>query len=105
VGILTGVYGAAVLEPLLGSMGRPWARLVPVPNDFFGGNVAVTGLMVGRDVAAVLERQPEGDRYLLPDVCLTRGAFLDGMVPAELPRAVEVVATSGAALRAALETT
>jgi putative radical SAM enzyme (TIGR03279 family) len=105
VGILTGVYGAAVLEPLLGSMGRPWVRLVPVPNEFFGGNVAVTGLMVGRDVAAVLEGQPEGHRYLLPDVCLTRGAFLDGMVPAELPRPVEVVTTSGAALRAALETT
>jgi putative radical SAM enzyme (TIGR03279 family) len=103
VGILTGVYGAAVLEPLLRRLGRPQARLVPVPNEFFGGNVSVTGLMVGRDVAAVLASEPEDHRYLLPDVCLNRGAFLDGAVPADLPRQVEVVATSGAALRSALE--
>ena len=46
--------------------------------------------------------EPEGDRYLLPDVCLSRGVFLDGTSPAELPRAVEVVPTNGAALRHAL---
>ena len=30
------------------------------------------------DVARVLAAQPEGHRYLLPDVCLTGGVFLDG---------------------------
>jgi predicted metal-dependent peptidase len=59
--------------------------------------------MVGADVAGVLHGQPEGHRYLLPDVCLTRGEFLDGTRPDDLPRSVEVVATSGSALRAALE--
>jgi hypothetical protein len=38
----------------------------------------------------------------VPDVCLTQGVFLDGTAPADLPRAVEVVPTDGAALRAAL---
>ncbi len=72
-------------------------------NRFFGGNIGVTGLMVGSDVARVLADQPEGDRYLLPDVCLSRGRFLDGMSPQELPRRVEIVSTHGQALRDALE--
>jgi hypothetical protein len=38
-------------------------------------------------------------------VCLTQGRFLDGTTPADLPRPVEVVATDGAALRAALAVT
>jgi len=102
VGVVTGAYGAAVLGPLLAPLARAGVRLVPVDNRFFGGNIAVTGLLVGRDIAAALADQPEGDRYLLPDVCLSGGAFLDGTTPADLPRPVEVVPADGAALRAAL---
>ncbi len=78
-------------------------RVLPVQNRFFGGNIGVTGLMVGEDLARTLADEPEGHRYLLPDVCLSRGRFLDDMTPADLPRPVEVVATHGQALRAALE--
>jgi NifB/MoaA-like Fe-S oxidoreductase len=102
VAILTGVYGAAVIEPLIARLGRDDVRVVAVENDFFGGTTAVAGLIVGEDVARALAAEPEGDRYLLPDVCLTNGRFLDGTAPAELPRPVEVVAADGAALRAAL---
>jgi hypothetical protein len=77
-------------------------RIVTVDNRYFGGNVGVSGLMVGADLARVLAAQPEGHRYLLPDVCLTQGRFLDGTGPADLPRPVEVVPTDGRALRAAL---
>jgi NifB/MoaA-like Fe-S oxidoreductase len=102
VGILTGVLGARVLTPLVATLGRDDVRVLPVPNEFFGGNTGVTGLMVGEDVARVLAAQPEGHRYLLPDVCLTGGVFLDGVDPATLPRPVEIVATDGRALREAL---
>ena len=51
----------------------------------------------------MLAGEPEGHRYLLPDVCLSRGVFLDGLSPADLPRAVEVVPTDGASLRRALD--
>jgi hypothetical protein len=64
----------------------------------------VSGLMVGEDLARVLSDEPEGHRYLLPDVCLSRGVFLDGTRPEDLPRVVEVIPTDGAALRRALET-
>jgi hypothetical protein len=102
VGILTGEYGARVLEPLVAALGRDDVRVIPVRNDFFGGTTAVTGLMVGADLARVLADQPAGHRYLLPDVCLSEGRFLDGSTPADLPRPVEVVATDGLALRTAL---
>ncbi len=111
IAILTGPYGARVLTPLvdelLRSQGRAGlddgaVRVVPVANEFFGGNIGVTGLMVGEDVARTLRSQPEGHRYLLPDVCLSRGTFLDGTRPEDLPRRVEVVATDGVALRRAL---
>lgn len=103
VGVLTGPYGAEVLRPLVATLGRDDVRLVPVANEFFGGNTAVTGLMVGADVARVLAAEPAGHRYLLPDVCLTGGVFLDGVRVDDLPRPVEVVPTNGIALRAALE--
>ena len=44
----------------------------PVDNQFFGGNTGVTGLLVGEDLARVLADEPEGHRYLLPDVCLSQ---------------------------------
>ena len=102
VGVLTGEYGAAVLAPILDRLGRDDVRLVPVRNEFFGGNIGVTGLLVGEDLARVLSGEPEGHRYLLPDVCLSQGRFLDGLTPADLPRAVEIVAADGVALRRAL---
>ncbi len=104
VAVLTGTYGAQVLEPLVTSLGRADVRVVAVPNRFFGGNIGVTGLLVGEDVARVLADEPEGQRYLLPDVCLSQGRFLDGTVPADLPRAVEIVPTDGLALRRAIGT-
>jgi hypothetical protein len=103
VGVLTGELGAAVLAPLLASLQRDDVRLVPVRNEFFGGNTGVTGLMVGADVSRTLAGEPLGHRYLLPDVCLSEGRFLDGVTVDELPRPVEVVSTDGIALRRALE--
>jgi NifB/MoaA-like Fe-S oxidoreductase len=102
VGVLTGSYGAPVLAPLVASTGRNDVRVIEVDNQFFGGNIGVSGLMVGADLARVLAAEPEGHRYLLPDVCLSNGTFLDGTTPADLPRPVEVVATDGHALRKAL---
>jgi putative radical SAM enzyme (TIGR03279 family) len=104
IALLTGEYGARVLEPVLPALaeaaGRP-VRALPVPNRLFGGNIAVTGLLAGADVAAVLDAEPAAGagggsvRYLLPDVTLSRGVFLDGSSPADLPRTVEVVGTGG----------
>jgi putative radical SAM enzyme (TIGR03279 family) len=103
VGILTGEYGARILGPLVADLGRDDVRLLPVRNDYFGGNIAVAGLLVGEDVARTLAAEPVGHRYLLPDVCLSEGRFLDGWSVEDLPRPVEVLPTDGIALRRALE--
>jgi NifB/MoaA-like Fe-S oxidoreductase len=103
IGVLTGVFGAQVLAPLVAELGRDDVRVIAVPNLFFGGNTAVTGLMVGEDIARVLSQEPLTHRYLLPDVCLSEGRFLDGTTVDSLPRSVEVIATNGIALRHALE--
>lgn len=106
IAILTGEYGAKVLPgllaPVLDSIGRRDVRILPVVNEFFGGNTGVAGLMVGSDLSRVLEGEPFGHRYLLPDVCLSKGVFLDGVRPEDLPRPVEIIPTNGIALREAL---
>ncbi len=102
VAVLTGTYGAAVLGPLLDTLGRDDVRILPVANHFFGGNIGVAGLLTGPDLAAVLRDEPAGHRYLLPDACLSGGRFLDDSTPADLPHPVEVVPTDGRSLRFAL---
>jgi NifB/MoaA-like Fe-S oxidoreductase len=62
----------------------------------------VTGLLTGADISRALADVDAGDRVLLPDVTLSNDLFLDGTSLADLPRAVEVVATDGASLVAAL---
>jgi len=103
IGVLTGTLGAQVISPLI-EAASPQAptRVIPVENEFFGGNVGVTGLMVGADLQRVLATEPEGDRYLLPDVCLSNGRFLDGLTVDDLPRTVEVIETNGISLRKAI---
>lgn len=102
VTILTGVAGAAVLRPLVDGLGRADVEVRAVENRYFGGTTSVTGLMVGEDVDRELADIPEGHRVLIPDVCLSRDRFLDGLTPADLRRPVEIVPTDGAALRRAL---
>ena len=105
VTVITGEYGEAVLAPLIPALseraGAP-VRLAAVENTFFGGNIGVTGLLTGVDVTRALGTIAPGDRVLLPDVVLSNDRFLDGTTVADLPRPVEVVATDGAALVAAL---
>ncbi|MFV1991617.1 MAG: DUF512 domain-containing protein, partial [Acidimicrobiales bacterium] len=102
VAILTGPLGSRVLAPLIASLQRDDVRILEVANEFFGGNIGVTGLMVGEDLQRVLSEQPQGHRYLLPDVCLSQDMFLDGLTVADLPREVEIVSTDGNALREAI---
>jgi putative radical SAM enzyme (TIGR03279 family) len=105
VTIITGEYGAEVLRPLVDDLtaaaGAP-VEVRPVANCFFGGNIAVTGLLTGPDVGRALADIDPATRVLLPDVVLSNGRFLDDSTPADLPRPVEIVATDGVSLVRAL---
>jgi NifB/MoaA-like Fe-S oxidoreductase len=105
VTVLTGTYGEAVLAPMLPALTEKAGtrvRLLAVENRFFGGNIGVTGLLTGEDISRALAEVDSGDRILLPDVALSNDLFLDGTSVADLPRAVEVIATDGASLVEAL---
>jgi putative radical SAM enzyme (TIGR03279 family) len=105
VTVLTGTYGEAVLTPLLPELREragTGVRILPVENRFFGGNIGVTGLLTGADVARALDGVDGDARVLLPDVVLSSDRFLDGTTVADLPRPVEVIGTDGASLVAAL---
>jgi len=102
--IVTGAYGVRALRPVLDRLERlagTSLRILEVENRFFGGNTAVTGLLVGEDVAAAL-RADQGSvgRYLLPDVTLSGDRFLDDRTFDEVAAAarapvIPVPATAG----------
>ncbi len=79
--VLTGSYGLSVLDPVkerLERLAERTIRLMEVRNDFFGGNTAVAGLMVGRDIIARItaDTEPVGT-YVIPDVALSGDTFID----------------------------
>ena len=105
LGVVTGAYGAAVMRPLLQAESFQDVAVIEVVNNFFGGNTAVAGLMTFEDIHAALLADEQERTYLIPDVCLNDGVFLDGHTIDDLSREfdVEVIATSGATLRKRLE--
>ena len=85
------------------------ARVVAVPNDFFGRGIGVAGLLTGADIQAHLAARGDlGEVVLVPAVTVRDGdgVFLDDVKPADLARdlglPVKVVAPEPAALLDAL---
>jgi NifB/MoaA-like Fe-S oxidoreductase len=102
--IVTGEYGARAFEPVLGRLetlaGVP-LRVLPVTNDFFGGNVAVAGLIVGRDVSAAIAADGQPARkYLVPNSAAPGGRFLDDVDVADIDAPIETVPPTVAGLLA-----
>jgi putative radical SAM enzyme (TIGR03279 family) len=93
VTVVTGELFGPILARLLEGFRVPGlrARIVPVPNEFFGRAITVAGLLTGQDVAQALSGRPLGDVVLLPRVALTetKGVFLDDVLPEDLARHLE----------------
>lgn len=110
VAVVTGEMFAPRLAALLDQVRVQGlvATVVPVANGFFGGNIAVAGLLTGRDILARLADHSLGDLVLVPDVALRDEAnvFLDDLNPADLEAAlgtlVRPVASAPRALLKAL---
>jgi putative radical SAM enzyme (TIGR03279 family) len=91
VTVVSGTLYAPRLAGLLAE--HPHARVVAVPNEFFGGSVAVAGLLTGQDIQRHLAGQGDlGEAVLVPAVALRDGdgVFLDDLTPADLARALGV---------------
>jgi hypothetical protein len=105
IAIVTGSYGATVMRNALREQNFADVAVLEVQNLYFGGNTAVAGLMTFEDIHRVLSDDKGEHLYLLPDVCLNDGVFLDGGSIEDLHREfdVEVIPTSGSSLRDRLE--
>ena len=67
-------------------------ELVPIKNNFFGGNVNVTGLLTGQDIIAQLKGRDLGERLLLSE-CMFKAdedIFLDDIKLEEVAEALNV---------------
>jgi NifB/MoaA-like Fe-S oxidoreductase len=88
--LVTGELFGPILTRLVDGIRVPGlrAQVVPVPNEFFGRAITVTGLLTGEDIARALSGRPLGDAVLIPRVALTesKGVFLDDVVPDDLAR-------------------
>jgi putative radical SAM enzyme (TIGR03279 family) len=81
--IMTGTLFAPVLSEMIGEFNerfRTRLHVLPVENDYFGGDVSVAGLLTGGDFAAMRD-QIQGDFAVIPRVALKSDEpiMLDGM--------------------------
>jgi putative radical SAM enzyme (TIGR03279 family) len=89
VTVVTGEMYGPRLAPLLAPLTARGidARVVAIPNDFFGRAIAVAGLLTGQDIQRHLSRLGDlGEEILIPSVTLRDrdGVFLDDLTPDDL---------------------
>ena len=71
--IITGISALPILQPMMEQLNGIHglkAKLVPIKNEYFGGNVTVTGLLTGRDIINTLGNGYTRKNVLLPGVLL-----------------------------------
>ena len=88
--IMTGTLFAPVLEGMVAELNERFGahlNVLAVPNEYFGGDVSVAGLLTGGDFAAMRDRI-DGDFAIIPRVSLKSDEpiFLDGMRFEDLQR-------------------
>ena len=66
-------------------------EVTPIINKFFGENITVAGLVVGRDIIEQLKRKTEGKTLVIPQVMLKEGSdiFLDDVKVKEVEDALK----------------
>ena len=72
-------------------------KVFPIKNNFFGGEINVTGLVVGKDIIEQLKDKDLGEYLIVPSVMLRRerDMFLDNVTLKELQQelSLKVVVT------------
>ncbi|MGE5391479.1 MAG: DUF512 domain-containing protein [Deltaproteobacteria bacterium] len=102
--IICGVSATSVLEPVVKELNRITgvnAFLIPIKNEFFNGNVTVTGLLTGGDIVRQLGARYVGKEIVLPRVLLKENSqsLLDDFTIKDIERetGARVIITDGSA--------
>lgn len=95
VSLITGESAAAELTRFAQALSRKTGigiQVHVIRNEFFGGQVSVTGLLTGRDILSQLKGCFLGETLLVPDVLLKEGEdlLLDDISLADLERELGV---------------
>lgn len=103
--LVNGEASAGVMRSFISSTPlAPVASVLAVKNDYFGGNVNVTGLLTAKDVLAALPGRLEGVVVAIPDIMLNAdGLTLDGQSADGLRAEVSARGGRAAVLRATPE--
>ena len=106
------VVCGTLIAPTLGWIGRELqARaglditVEPVPNEFFGGTVTVSGLLTGRDVVCALQGQELGDVVFVPRSMFeaTGQVTLDDMTREEMEASLQVAVVAAGEIATVVE--
>ncbi|MDD3024333.1 MAG: DUF512 domain-containing protein, partial [Syntrophomonadaceae bacterium] len=76
VNLLTGLSAVKILEKIVARLNLIeglTVNLLAVANNFFGGDVSVTGLLTGSDIIAALGKKYNGKIVIIPEVVLKEG--------------------------------
>ncbi len=105
VTVITGEGAQSFIESLLRRISEREPKftykLIPVKNEFFGGNVSVAGLLTGSDIIRAAKGNIYGEEILIPGVSLRheQDVFLDDIslseAEKELGRNIVPVGNSG----------
>jgi len=98
VGIVTGVLGAKVIEPLVDlfkKIKNLHVELITVENKLFGPSVTVTGLLSGKDIVEEINKKyrskkEKPDLLLLPDVLLHGNLLIDDLTPGDIEKKTDI---------------
>jgi len=102
VNLLTGYSAIPILNIIVERLNKIEgleARIIPVKNNFFGGNVSVTGLLTGSDIISALHPKYIGQKIIIPAVLLQEenDILLDGISlnDIELKTGTQIFKTDG----------
>ena len=98
--MVTGEAAYPFIKSIVDKVLKKWdnleCNLVAIKNNFFGGEINVTGLITATDIEAQLKGMDLGDVLLIPSVMLRDGGdmFLDSVTLEELSQKLDVSITT-----------
>ncbi len=96
ISCVTGELSFPLISKIVDTAGNKWhnfnCKVFPIKNNFFGGKINVTGLVVGTDIIEQLKGKDLGETLLVPSVMLRRerDMFLDNVTVKELEQELNV---------------